>query len=226
MLPKLVMLDVNETLSDLSPLAGAFERVGLAGHEVEAWFAGVLRDGFALSCGGENPAFSDLAAESLRLRLAGRDGGDGAVDRAVDEAVAEVMSTFTSVDVHPDVVPGLRALNDAGVRVVTLSNGASSVAEGLLERAGALDLVERRLSVADARAWKPHASAYVEALEACCVRAADTMMVAVHPWDLHGAARVGLRTGWLDRRGTTYPSFFRAPELTAAGLDGLASQLA
>ena len=36
MLPKLIVLDVNETLSDLSPLTSAFERVGLAGGEVEA----------------------------------------------------------------------------------------------------------------------------------------------------------------------------------------------
>jgi 2-haloacid dehalogenase len=216
------VLDVNETLSDLSPLTAAFERVGLAGAEVEAWFAGVLRDGFALASGAENPDFTELASESLRLRLLPVSGSDAEVDRAVDE----VMVTFRSADVHPDVVPGLHALSAAGVRLVTLSNGASSVAEELLARAGVLDLVERRLSAADARAWKPHASAYVETLEACGVRAADAMLVAVHPWDIHGAARVGLRTGWVDRRGTRYPAYFRAPEVTASGLDTLAAALA
>ena len=222
MLPKLIVLDVNETLSDLSPLTSAFERVGLAGGEVEAWFAGVLRDGFALACGAENPDFMRLASESLRLRLLPVAASDDEVERAVDE----VMATFRSSDVHPDVEPGLRALSEAGVRLVTLSNGATSVAEELLARAGVADLVERTISAINARAWKPHASAYVETLEECGVRAADAMLVAVHPWDIHGAARVGLRTGWVDRGGKRYPPYFRVPEVTAPGRDALAAALA
>jgi 2-haloacid dehalogenase len=221
-LPKLIVLDVNETLSDLSPLASAFTRVGLAGSDVEAYFAGVLRDGFALACGAENPDFMEIASESLRLRLLPVVGSDGEVQRAVDE----VMSTFRACDVHPDVEPGLRALRDAGVRLVTLSNSASSVAEELLARAGVADLVERTISSMNARAWKPHASAYVEMLEECGVRAADAMLVAVHPWDINGAARVGLRTGWVDRGGMRYPPYFRAPDVTASGLDTLAAALA
>ena len=74
----------------------------------------------------------------------------------------------------------------------------------------------------NARAWKPHASAYVETLEECGVRAADAMLVAVHPWDIHGAARVGLRTGWVDAAGKRYPPYFRVREVTAPGLDALA----
>ena len=66
------------------------------------------------------------------------------------------MTAFTSLDVHPDVVPGLTALGEAGIRIATLSNGSSAVAEGLLARAGIADAVERTLSVEDAGAWKPH----------------------------------------------------------------------
>jgi hypothetical protein len=57
--PAVVIFDVNETLSDMGPLADAFERAGLGGAAVEPWFAGVLRDGFALTSVGVNPGFAD-----------------------------------------------------------------------------------------------------------------------------------------------------------------------
>ena len=50
-------------------------------------------------------------------------------------------------------------------------------------------------------------------------------MVAVHPWDLHGAARAGLATAWLDRTGAPWPEVFTPPTHTAADLPALAAQL-
>ena len=221
-LPKLIVLDVNETLSDLSPWPRRSRGSGSPGATSRRTSPGCSGTDSRWPAGAENPDFMEIASESLRLRLLPVAGSDGEVQRAVDE----VMSTFRACDVHPDVEPGLRALRDAGMRLVTLSNSASSVAEELLARAGVADLVERTISSMDARAWKPHASAYVEMLEECGVRAADAMLVAVHPWDINGAARVGLRTGWVDRGGMRYPPYFRAPDVTASGLDTLAAVLA
>ena len=95
----------------------------------------------------------------------------------------------------------MRALADRGIRMVTLSNGSTAVAEGLFERAGISDAFEHLLSVEDAPAWKPAASAYRYALDTCGVAAGEAMLVAVHPWDVHGAARAGLRSAHLDRTG-------------------------
>ena len=75
-LPELVVLDVNETLSDLSPLRDSFVDAGLSDTEVEPWFAGVLRDGFALTVLGDNPSFADVASSSLRVRLAAAGAAD------------------------------------------------------------------------------------------------------------------------------------------------------
>lgn len=59
--------DVNETLSDLSPLAGRFEDVGAPGHLARTWFAGLLRDGFALAAVEVSASFAGIAAEALRI---------------------------------------------------------------------------------------------------------------------------------------------------------------
>ncbi len=51
------------------------------------------------------------------------------------------------------------------------------------------------------------------------------MLVAVHPWDIHGAHEAGLMTAWVDRSGSPYPTCFAAPDLTVAGLPELAARL-
>lgn len=46
------------------------------------------------------------------------------------------MLGFGGLQVHPDVPDGISALHDLGCRLVTLSNGSASAAEGLFARAG------------------------------------------------------------------------------------------
>jgi 2-haloacid dehalogenase len=219
--PALGVLDGNETLSDLAPLAETFERIGLGAAAAEPWFASVLRDGFALTVLGENPGFATLGKEDVRGRL--RATGRGASAEELDAAAEEVIGAFLELRPHPDVGPGLRALAGAGVRVVTLSNGSAAVARRLLAEVD--DVVEAYLSVEDAGVWKPAAGAYAWALDRCDAAAADALMVAVHPWDLEGAHRAGLRTAWLDRRGTGWPGTFTAPDHTAATMTDLAAEL-
>ena len=218
--PALLVFDVNETLSDMSPMEQRFEDVGAPGHLAKTWFAGLLRDAFALTAVGQNPPFASLGADALRVVLDGQP-----LDRNVEDAVRHVMEGFAGLPVHPDVPDGIRALADSGIRLVTLSNGSASVAEGLFQRAGIRERFEALLSVADAALWKPADGAYAYALEQTGVDAADAMLVAVHPWDIDGAARAGLVTGWLNRTGGPYPAYFTTPDVEARSLTDLAAQL-
>jgi 2-haloacid dehalogenase len=218
--PGAVLFDVNETLSDLSPLVGRFEDVGLSGQLAAAWFAGLLRDGFALTVVGATPRFAELGRGTLRTLLtAGSAPGD------LDAAVEHVMSGFLALPVHPDVVPGVRALRAAGVRLATLSNGAPEVAEALLARAGLRDEIPDVLSVESGGPWKPAPAAYRRAAAALRVPGDALMLVAVHPWDVDGAARAGLRTAWVNRGAVPYPPYFTRPEVEARDLVDLAAQI-
>lgn len=218
--PELLVFDVNETLSDMSPMAGRFEDVGAPGHLARTWFAALLRDGFALSVMGENPAFARLGAEALRATLAGLP-----LNRTIDDAVEHVMGGLAALEVHPDVLPGLQALSELGIRLVTLSNGSASVAERLLEGAGISDRFERLLSAEQAGVWKPAAGAYAYALAECAVDPMDAMLVAVHPWDTDGAQRAGLASAWVNRGGAPYPGYFHQPDLEVTSLADLAVKL-
>lgn len=218
--PRVIIFDVNETLSNLAPLAARFDDVGAPTHLAATWFCRVLRDGFALTVVDASAQFAQLAAESLRVSLHGL-----SLNRATTEAVEHIMNGFQSLPVHPDVSEGIRHLSDLGIRLVTLSNGSASVAEGLFERAGVRHRFERLLTVEDAGVWKPAPGAYAYALEQCGVDAEDAMLVAVHPWDIDGASRAGLATAWVTRDGGPYPQYFSAPDLQASSLTHLADQL-
>ena len=216
----LVVFDVNETLSDMSPLAQRFADVGAEPQLAAAWFAGLLRDGFALTVTGDHPSFADLALESLRVALSSVLSGSG-----LDDAARYVFEGIGELEVHPDVVPGIEALAARGVRMVTLSVGAAAVADGLLERAGIRDAFEATLSVAEAGKWKPHEEAYRYALDRCGVPPADALLVAVHPWDLQGAHHAGLRTAWVNRAGARYPAYFAEPDVVVDSVGGLVEHL-
>ncbi|MET3859393.1 2-haloacid dehalogenase [Dietzia sp. 2505] len=219
--PALIIFDVNETLSDMSPMAQRFEDVGAPAHLASSWFAGLLRDGFALTVVSASDSFAHLAAESLRISLHGT-----SLDRDPDEAVQHIMSGFSVLPVHSDVPDGVHALTDLGIRLVTLSNGSAAIAEGLLDRASIREHFEALLSVEDAGAWKPAGRAYAHALARCdVVDPRDAMLVAVHPWDIDGAARAGLGAAWITRHGAPYPGYFRSPDVTATSLSDLADQL-
>jgi 2-haloacid dehalogenase len=205
------VFDVNETLSDLAPMGTRFAEVGLPPTAAQLWFAALLRDGIGVAAAGGLVRFADAARGVLAPMLPGD-----------PDAVQHVMAGFQNLPVHPDVPAGVRALRAAGHRLATLSNGAAQVAAGLLGRAGVRDQFEALLSVEDAGAWKPARAAYLYAADRLRVRPAEATLVAVHPWDIDGAARAGLRTAWINRSGADYPAHLTSPERTVRTVGELA----
>jgi 2-haloacid dehalogenase len=217
--PVTLFFDVNETLSDLSTVGDAFDRLGVGRGLAGTWFGSVLRDGFALTSVGGAARFADIAATNARNLLAAAEP-DGDLDKAVDT----VMAAFSAVAPHPDVAEGLRALRAGGHRMFTLSNGPASTAERLLGNAGLLDLFDGLLSVEGHTAWKPVRASYLYALNRTGI-GGTAYLVAVHPWDIHGAAEAGLSTAWINRNDAQYPAHFRRPAVTAVSIVDLAEQL-
>ena len=214
MRPTVIAFDVNETLSDLSPLGARFVEVGASASAAPLWFAAVLRDGFALTAAGENPPFAGVAREVLLSQLS-----QSVLNRPVDEAARYVMDGFFSLELHADVASGVDRLHEDGFRLVTLSNGATAVAERLLTAGNIRDRFERLLSVEDAGAWKPSARAYEYAAQECEVKPEELLLVAVHPWDVDGARRAGLQSAWVNRSGAEFPATFLPPTYTVEGIE-------
>jgi 2-haloacid dehalogenase len=219
--PATIAFDVNETLSDLAPLAQRFADVGAPEALLATWFAAVLRDGIALTVTGAARPFAEVARTVLDQLWPGVDG----LTTDPHAATEHVLAGFGRLDVHSDVVPGVRALAAAGHPLVTLSNGAGEIARGLLGRANIAHHFAGFLSADEVGLWKPHRRVYDHAATVCEVNPRDLVLVAVHPWDLHGAHAAGLRTVWLDRAGAPYPPVFAQPDFRVQSLPELVDAL-
>jgi 2-haloacid dehalogenase len=215
--PDVVAFDVIDTLFSLASLEPALVAAGGGPSTLELWFRRLLADGFALTAAGDYRSFSDVAKASLRSVL----------PDAHDNDLDAVVAGFTELDAHPDSAPAMgRAVE--GARVVVVTNGSARSTRVLLERSGLDAFVDSVVSVADTKAWKPTAAPYLHAAAVVDVPPERLAVATVHPWDVHGAYRAGLSTGWCNRDGRRYPAIFHAadvhgPELLSVveGLLGL-----
>ena len=217
--PDAVAFDVNETLTDLAPLTEVFARWGLDGIALRWWFAVLLRDGFAVAAAGDTALFADLATAALDevAAASGRSLPLGAGD--------EVAGAWGRLPVHRDVLPALERLRSAGIPAFALTNGSVGPTRQILAAAGVVELFTGILSVDDVGHWKPRPEPYRYLAEVVGVSPERIALVAVHPWDIHGAASAGMMTGWANRDGRRYPSMFRAPTVQSADLDGVVERL-
>ncbi|HEX4720099.1 MAG TPA: haloacid dehalogenase type II [Thermoleophilaceae bacterium] len=210
--PQVVIFDVNETLTDMEPLRARLDAAGADPALLELWFASTLRDGIALTAAGGFATFADVATAAL-ARL------------APEADAASAADGLSDAQPQPDVAVGLPPLAGAGFRIATLSNGSPNTAARALERAGVSELVEQNLSVEAVGRWKPAREPYAYACTECGVAPAQAMLVSVHPWDVDGASRAGLRTCLVDRDDAGYPALLRQPDIVVASLAELQANL-
>lgn len=63
-----------------------------------------------------------------------------------------------------------------------------------MDEAGIRESFDAQLSVKGESTWKPVLAAYTHAAKTCGVKPDQMLLVAVHPWDIHAAARSEMRT--------------------------------
>lgn len=206
--PSVVAFDLVETVFDLSPVAQVLDAVTGTSGLLPRWFDRVLRDGFARSLSGAPLAFPDVASGALEVV-------------APDTSEADrraVLAAFRELDAHPDVRPAFERLASEGIPVVGVTNSGADGARNLIRRAELDQLIGSVLSVDEVGVWKPHPRVY-EHLAATVGRSAkDVALVAVHAWDIHGAASAGLSTAWASRLEGRFASSFRAPDVRGRDL--------
>lgn len=214
--PTVIAFDVIETLFPLEPLRSRIVEIGQPPHLLELWFTRLLRDGFALSASNSYRPFAEVATGAL---------ASVTEHQVSEEQATYVLGGFAELDPHPDVEPAMARAHEAGVRMVTLTNGAAALTERLLARAGLDRYIERTLSIDDVGAWKPSAAVYRYAAETCGVGPEQLALVAAHAWDTHGARRAGLLTGWVSRLEGKPSPVFDPPHVTATDLETVVERL-
>ena len=202
------VFDINETMLDLADLDAEFGSSDLR----RAWFTLVLRTSHVSAATGDYRDFAEIGAAA---------GHYLGVD---DEAMQRVARRMRTLPPHPDVLPGLQRLRDAGHRLVALGNSPRRVLEPQLEHSGIADLLHATYSVEQAGQLKPNLAAYRLVLAAEGVSPQEATMVAAHDWDIAGAAAAGMRTALVVRADQRPLPLQPEPDLRVADLQELAAK--
>jgi 2-haloacid dehalogenase len=166
---------------------------------------------------GASTPFNEMmeAAMRRRLRLAGTDE-----ERAV--SALELVSTMPAYLEAPGALESLRA---RGLKLGVLAQTSAEAADAVLRFAGLRDRFELVLSAQDSGAYKPDPRPYRMAVEQTGVSGGEVCFVSTHWWDVAGAKRAGLRTGWIARRERSLLDTVPAPDYTGRDLADVAEAI-
>lgn len=214
--PRVVLLDVFETVLRVEALSSRFVDVGRPGHEWELFFTRTLRDGMALTLAGAARPFSEIARAALRTTTG---------HTLSDEALDHVLNGFRHLPPHGDVEPALIALAMARVPVYAFTHGTAAVACDALDRAGLRTYLRDVLSSEAIASFKPPARVYHWACRQVDCPADRVALVAAHSWDVHGAVRAGLVGALATRLEGRVPAVVEPPHVSAQRVDTTVDRL-
>ena len=211
---RIVLLDVNGTLTDPAPIGAPWGRPDLGVRALD----GAVRTGMvdALLGRGDRP-FSDHLRASIEVLARDAELDPDGVEAAVEAAAA--------LPARPGAAEALRRLKDAGVRAVALTNSGARAGSATLEGCGLSPYVEQVLGVDATHSFKPDPRVYAYALGELATRPDEITLIATHPWDLAGAAHAGLGTAWVTHGARGWPAVFPAPDVRGDTLVEVVTQL-
>jgi len=216
----IIVFDVNETLLDLEAIRPTLDRIFNDPAAMRLWFANLITYSEALTLAGVYVPFTDIGGAVLRMLAATR----GITISDADSA--ELTGRFAAMPPHPEVPAALRRLRAHGFRLFTLTDNTLEVSGRQLERAGVIDVFERRFSVDETvRRHKPAPEAYHWVAAALKVDPGDICLIASHVWDTLGAVAAGWQAALILREGNAPLDVGPQPDYIGKDLDMVADQL-
>lgn len=217
--PDIVVFDVNETLLSLARLRPGFAEVFGTADLIGEWFARMLHGSVVSNELDDYRSFGTIGVEALLMLARKQDIG---LNR---ERAEGVVAGMRRLEPHPDVIPALESLRDAGFRTATLTNGSAEVATEQLDHAGLSKLLDESMTVDEVRKFKPAREVYETAALRFGVDISRMFMVAAHDWDVAGAAATGCQTAFVRRPGVSWSLPGKPPGLVVDDLTGLVGAL-
>jgi 2-haloacid dehalogenase len=113
----------------------------------------------------------------------------------------QLMDAYLNLKAWPDVLPALKSLRNAGMRLAFLSNFTPAMLDTGIHSAGLDGLFEHVLSTDSAKTYKPSPAAYQLAIDTFKAPKEQILFVPFAGWDAAGAKWFGYRTFWVNRLG-------------------------
>ena len=220
--PACIFFDVNETLTDFSPVfSAAAHALGGGDAQGRRWFNTMIEYSLAETLSGLHNSFIDIGAATLSM-VAAEDGN--VITR--DDALGIITDAIGKVALWSDVSPGLANLAKGDFKLATLTNSSEAAQKEKLEAQGIAEYLDDLIGIQSSGAYKPDARTFNYGLSRMQVSAEQSMMVACHPWDLIGARALGMQIAFVERPGTAWYPLADEPDYVVKGIDELAELLA
>ena len=149
-----------------------------------------------------------FAAKSIKIELS-------------PERRDRLMQTYLELKAWPDVLPALRQLRAAGLRMAFLSNLTAPMLDAVVRNSGLEGLFEDHLSTDRVQAFKPDSRAYQMGLDAFGLKKEEIVFAAFAGWDAAGAKWFGYPTFWVNRAKAGLEELGVAPDGSGTGLNDL-----
>lgn len=217
--PQVLILDVYETLLDMSDVERKINNIFDSSKGYTLWFELFMQYCFVDNCIRQFHSFADIARASMEMiaQKLGRTIQGGEIDY--------VMEMLKHLPVHENVQEGLSLLNDHGFRITALTNSPQNTVCERMERTGLISYFETVLSAEQVKRYKPSLEVYEWAAKKLGVASHEAMVVSAHGWDIAGAAGAGMQTAFIQRGKQMLYRLSPKPNLVCKNLTELALQL-
>lgn len=217
--PQVLILDVYETLLDMSDVERKINNIFDSSKGYTLWFELFMQYCFVDNCIRQFHSFADIARASMEMiaQKLGRTIQGGEID--------SVMEMLKHLPVHENVQEGLSLLNDHGFRITALTNSPQNTVCERMERTGLISYFETVLSAEQLKQYKPSLEVYEWAAKKLGVAPNEAMLVSAHGWDIAGAAGAGMLTAFIQRGKQMLYRLSPKPNLVCKNLTELALQL-
>jgi 2-haloacid dehalogenase len=214
-----VMFNLTGTLVDPAVMAQPLGDSGPDEDMVDLAIDDAIAQAMASTLTGANIPFAQLIEAALRrrLRLAGRD----------EAPATDALEMMRAMPAFLEAPGALETLRGMGLRLAVLAQSSIEAADAALRFAGLRDRFELVLSAEESGAYKPDPRPYRMALERTGAdpAAGELCHVSTFWWDIAGAKRAGLCTGWVARRERALLGTVPAPDYTGRDLAEVADSI-
>jgi 2-haloacid dehalogenase len=217
--PQVLILDVYETLLDMSDVERKVNNIFDSSKGYTLWFELFMQYCFVDNCIQQFHSFADIARASMEMiaQKLGRTIQGGEIE--------SVMELLKHLPVHENVQEGLSLLNDRGFRIAALTNSPQNTVCERMERTGLISYFETVLSAEQVKRYKPSLEVYEWAAKKLSVAPGEAMLVSAHGWDIAGAAGAEMQTAFIQRGKQMLYRLSPQPNLVCKNLMELALQL-
>ena len=132
-----------------------------------------------------------------------------------------LMQAYLEVKAWPDVLPALKQLREAGIRMAFLSNLTNAMLNAVVRNSGLEAFFEDHLSTDKVRAFKPDPRAYQMGVDAFKLKKEEIAFAAFAGWDAAGAKWFGYPTFWVNRANVAGEELGVVPDGVGLGLADL-----